>query len=285
MKNKLKGNWEFLILGCCLLLLLILAFTLKGTGDDGDGVMHFVFSHWAFSHPSNFFNHWAKPIFTMLSAPFAYFGFTYMKVFNILCWLGQVYFTLRIARTLRLNFVWLIPILAILAPMNVTHTLSSLTEPLFACWLMISIWMFFQNRPIWGVILVSFLPFIRSEGLIVCCPILIYLLLNRKWFLIPLLSVGQIEMGVIGAYYNGTVMWVINRIPYAVGQSAYGHGTWYDMGIRMPEVIGYAQCLFLIIGLLYGFFILFAKLKWIKPNPSFDESWLIYGVFIAFDKG
>ena len=63
--------------------MIFLAFWYDGTGDEGDSVFHFLYSKHAFEHPENFLNHWAKPVFVLITAPVAQFGFIAMKIFNI----------------------------------------------------------------------------------------------------------------------------------------------------------------------------------------------------------
>ena len=39
------------------IILLILAVLFKGTGDDGDSLLHYLYAKWAYTDPSLFFNH------------------------------------------------------------------------------------------------------------------------------------------------------------------------------------------------------------------------------------
>ncbi len=77
------------------LILCIVAITANGTADEGDSVNHYLYSRYAFAHPENFFNHWAKPIFVMITAPVAYFGFTAMKLLMPQCWVCRCFSTLK----------------------------------------------------------------------------------------------------------------------------------------------------------------------------------------------
>src|ERR1035437_8661441 len=67
---------------CYFVALMLIAVNTNGTCDSGDSLSHFLFSKYAFIHPENFLNHWAKPLFVLLSAPFAQFGFVGIKLFN-----------------------------------------------------------------------------------------------------------------------------------------------------------------------------------------------------------
>ena len=52
--------------------------------EPGDGITHYQIAHYAFKYPGNFLKHWGKPIFTLLTAPFAQLGFVGMILFNLL---------------------------------------------------------------------------------------------------------------------------------------------------------------------------------------------------------
>lgn len=270
------------ILFICAAIMGVMAIVLNGTAEAGDSPAHFLYAKWAFKYPENFLNHWAKPLYVMIFAPVAQLGFHAVKLMNVFCWTLQTYLVMRIARILGMKAIWWIPILSLTASMNLTHTLSALTEPLFAVWLAAGVFMMVSNRQTWGVLILSFLPFVRSEGLIILCPLLIYLMINRKWFLLPLLFVGHIAMAIIGAPFYGDLFWVFSKMSYAVWDSAYGNGTWYHFIINMPVFMGWMQSLLLLIGLVYGFVKLFLTGQWLRPSAKCDESWLVYGFFLAF---
>lgn len=272
----------YLTLFLCALILIVLALVLNGTADGGDSPMHYMYSHWAFKYPENFFNQWAKPLYVMITAPIAQLGFSAVKVFNVCCWTLQLYFVIKIARYFNIKSTWLLPILALTAPMNLTHTLSALTEPLFAVWLAASIYFLIQRKTVLAVLLLSFLPFIRSEGLIIICPAIIYLLLDRKWKFLPLLLTGHVVIGLIGYPYHGDLWWVFTKMSYAVWYSIYGSGPWYYFIKNFPIFDGLAQSLLLVVGLGYGGVHLLLRGRWFRSGIHLDESWLIYGFFLSY---
>ena len=171
MKNPI--NWKisdlllakistalFFIIGCFVIQ------HYNGTGDTGDSIVHFFYARYAFVHPENFFNHWAKPLYVLLAAPFAQFGFDGIKCFNLLNATATLWLTFRIAQLLNLKN----PIVALLILATCSGyfalTFSGLTEHLCAFLLVLSVFLTLKDRLVLASLIVSFLPFVRSEGLL-----------------------------------------------------------------------------------------------------------------------
>jgi hypothetical protein len=269
-----------------------LAFSWPGTADDADAVFHFLYSQSAFDHPEHFLNHWAKPVFVLFTAPFAQFGMIGLKLYNILMLLGTMFLTWKIGRHLGIHHAWIAALVVATAPMSIYNTLSGLTEPMFAFWLLVGVW-FFVKRKWWpAVIWISFLPFVRSEGLIVFCVLVIYLLVMRKWWMIPFLMIGHVVYGAIGYFLYEDFLWVFRKMSYATLNGAYGSGPWDHFITNLPKVIGVLWSILLVTGLVMGAIWWLAPIvsqkaksffkKWIGKSISQDELWLVYGIFVAY---
>lgn len=277
-----KENRPYIVLSVAIVVMTLLALIAEGTGDDGDSVYHYLFARYAFAHPVNFFNHWAKPLFVMVAAPFAQMGITGVKLLNVAFWGIQIYCTIRIAEHFEIKNSWLLPVFAVLAPMNVTHTLSGLTEPMFAAWLAVATSLMLRRQYFVAYLLFSFLPFVRSEGLIILCPLLLYALWRRQYLHLLLFPVGHVVMAVAGKPVHDDYWWIFNKMTYRGLSSAYGSGPWDHFINNLPSVIGIALCLMLIAGLVYGFFRLIAGGQWFRDAFARDEAWLVYGMFLSY---
>ncbi len=263
--------------------MLALAVFCSGTADDGDSVHHFLFARWAFDHPRCFFNHWAKPLFVLLAAPFAKIGgFTGVKILNAGLATASVGLTMRIAEFLGIEKKWRLPILAAGAVMFVTHSLSGLTEPLFAFWLAAGVFLMVRGERFWAYSWFSFLPFVRSEGLVVLCVLAVFALFQRDFRFLPLFLLGHVVYGLAGWPIHGTPFWVVGENPYATTEAVYGQGDWGYFFRKMPAIIGWPLVVLLVVGLLDGAKrLLFSGLFWRKSRER-DETFLVYGIFLAF---
>jgi len=280
-KTLEKKSLQYIFTIGFFILMCILAILTDGTGGDGDSVHHYLYSSLAFKHPENFFNHWAKPMFVILSAPFTQFGFIGMKIFNALCVSGCIWLLFELNSYFGVKRKWLAPAFLCAMPHILLSTHSGLTEPLFAFWLLISIYYYTTDRPLLATILISFLPMVRSEGLIIFIPIIIYLLNVREYKLLPLLAIGHLAIGIIGSPIHGTIFWTVSEIPYLKLNTNYGNGDWGHYFSTFHEVTGRAICLLVLIGVLYGAFYLYDFIK-SKFRNNIQLIWLIYGSFVCF---
>jgi hypothetical protein len=258
------------------------SFSLKGTVDSGDSITHFLFSKYSFVHPSFFIHHWAKPLFVLLSSPFAQAGMTGMKMFNSLVSTLTLIFTYLTAKKIINDNSFLSIIILCFAPLNFTITFSGLTEPLFAFWLIFSIFLLVSEKEKSAVLFISFLPFIRSEGLILLGIFAFYLIINRKFRIIPLLLTGHVVYSLAGYIYYHDLLWVFTKIPYAKLSSTYGSGPLLHFVNQMIFVIGIPFDILLYLGIVFiilSFF--FSKLR-IQIKYYKEKLILVYGGFLAF---
>ena len=62
----------------------------RSTGilESGDGIQHYQIARYAWQHHELFLHSWGKPLFTLLSSPFAQLGIWGMTIFNALCFVA-----------------------------------------------------------------------------------------------------------------------------------------------------------------------------------------------------
>lgn len=264
----------------------ILIFIAKGTGDEGDSIMHYLYARHSWQHYQFFFLQWAKPLYVFLASPFAQLGMTGMKFFNLSISTLTLYFSFFTAKKLLVPNLWLVPLCMVFAPYMMIITLSGLTEPLFALWMIVGIYWLVVKRYMPGLLWLSFLPFVRSEGLIILCVLLLYLLFKKLFKYIPLLFVGHFFYSVAGYFIYHDFLWVFNTLSYATLSSGYGSGPLLHFFHHMPEVLGKPVCSFLVVGLIYGLIKLLSRFLFKQKNTfSNEEIFLVYGVFIAYFVG
>lgn len=278
-----KNTILYTEIALALLALLIMAFVLPGTGDEGDSITHYLISKYAFETPTNFFDHWGKPFFVLFSSPFAQFGFVGIKFFNVLSTIIAIYFACRIAQQLKIPNVELLPFILFFSPMYVILTLSGLTEPFSAAVLMVGIYAIIANKAVAGVILLSFLPFVRSEGLIILGIIGIYLLYNKQWRLLPLMAVGHLVYAIAGYPVYHSLLWVFSKIPYGtLSSDHYGSGDLYHFVNDFHLIMGYVVKWLVGLGFIYLLVASYKQLIQKKQTITSAEVVLIYGMFSAF---
>jgi hypothetical protein len=269
-----KTIYIILFIYSLLAALTILFF--NGTGDAGDSIQHYLYAKYAPVHPELFFHHWAKPMYVLLASPFAQFGFTGVKIFNAIASFFTIFLTYKTAEALNLKNTVLAAVIAICAPMYYILTFSGLTEPLFALFIGAGIYACVKEKYLTATLLISFLPFVRSEGLILLGIFGLYLLVKGKYKLAPLLLTGHIVYSLAGFFVYHDLLWVFTRIPYATVKSQYGSGGLFDFATGLIYVIGVP------IYILFLFGVISVIVKSVKKKISPELLILVFGGLISF---
>ncbi len=229
----------------------VLIFLNEGVLDEGDGVSHYTISRYSWQHPELLVNHWGKPLFTLLSSPFAQFGIKGIAVFNLILFFVSTLCLYRIVQRFNLPHAWLIPILLVASPEYLHNLLAGHTEILFGTLLLFVIVQMLKQHWALAVVLCSLLPFSRSEGML---PVLVLggvLVLQRQWKFIPLLLSGFTVYAVAGELLTGQFLWYFTQDPYGGFKSVYGSGPWYHFLSNAPAIFSFSGVLLLVIGGFY----------------------------------
>lgn len=224
-KQFLSTSW-FSVLLLSAVTLICFAFALQFEIFEGgaDNYIHYRVSKYAFTYPELFLDHWGKPIFTFLSAPFAQFGFKGFIFFNVLCGVLASYFTWKVAKKLNLSYAWSSMVMVLSMPVYFIMMASAMTEVLFSLVLILSIYFILQERYILAAILFSTLFLIRTEGYILYPFIALVFAIKRQWKAIPFLGFFFLIYSIVGWFYFGDFLWLINQIPYGDTSELYGTG-------------------------------------------------------------
>ncbi len=256
---------------CSILILLLF----NGIGEEADSFHHYLIARYAPGHPKLYFDHWGKPIYTLLSSPFAQFGLIGSKIFNLICSLTSAFIAYLISKELKLKQPALVILLIFLIPLNFQVNFSAFTEPLFALALMGVIWLSLKNKLNLAMIIVSFMPLIRSEGLLIIGVFGLWLLIRKDFKRIPLLAVGQVAYGLMAwIFFGKSPLWTFSEIPYANMDSPYGSGGLFHFAEKLIYICGFPLLLLFLCGLLWSLF----KYR----NQRNEWNVLIIGSFFAF---
>jgi len=263
-----------MILHAILGVLAIVLF--DGTGDSGDSIYHYLYARYAPQHPELFFNHWAKPLFVLLFSPAAQFGFIGVKILNLVLVNFTLYFTYRVAEQLHFDRPYFSVLLLIFTPLYFVLTFSGLTEPLFAFLLVVALHLALRQRIIPALIIISFLPFVRSEGLFFVGIFGLWAALQGRWKYLPLLLLGTVLYSFAGYAVHHDLFWTITKIPYSKLSSTYGSGTAFHFVEQLLYVVGIPFYLLFWIGFLS------MLIQFLRKKIPFQTVYLLIGSIAAF---
>lgn len=259
-------------------------FALKFEKYEGgaDNYIHYRVSHYAFKYPSLFLDHWGKPFFTLISAPFAQFGIKGLLFFNVLCGVSACFFAHKIALKIGLTQSWAAFIIAISMPVYFVMMASAMTEVFFSFILILSIYLFLQEKYVHATILFSFLFLVRTEGYILYPVFIFALALKKQWKIIPFLATGFLLYSVIGLFYFGHFLWLINQNPYGDTSDMYGKGELLYFVKQYKNIFGRPTAILIFVGFVivaFQSFLLLFKEKKIKYDFLLIEGiWILYFV-------
>ncbi len=258
-------------------LMVIVAMMTEAIYDTGDGIMHYQIARWSWTHPELFLHHWGKPFFTLLSSPFAQFGYKGAMFFNVLCHVGTAWLTWRIADRMKLPYSYLAGPLLIFAPLSWGVAQSGLTEPLFALTLMSGIYFLTSGKNNIAALIISLLPFARTEGFLIAPLFGLFFLLRKEYLAMCLLATGTILYSIIGGIFvHNDFLWIMHQNPY-VGEAAYGHGDIFHFVASNEFLFGWS-----ITGLIALGLITVPLRRFFEPRHSLAEIILVFCTFTVF---
>lgn len=234
-----------------LLQFFLLLFSDSAYGYGGaDNIAHYQIARYSFKYPELFLDLWGKPVYTTLSAPFAQFGYNMAKAFNLVVAVLILLLSARIANRLFPGSSLFTIVLIAFSPVYFLLSVSCLTEILFAFVLVAAVYLFVNNKYILSALVLSFLPLVRSEGIVILPVFAVALFLNRSYRSISFLLFGSVFYSMVGYFVFGDILWLVNKLPYSLGESIYGSGSLFHFVKHSPSIFGIPLLLLIVAGII-----------------------------------
>jgi hypothetical protein len=239
-------------LSLIFVLFVVVLFFSRGYAGGAESIWHYSYARFAFKFPEFFFNSWAKPVFTLLSSPFALFGLKGIQFFNILVGVAAGLFSFLVAKELKMKQPILAIILCCFTPVFAYNIFSGLTEILFALILIVTSYLFLKDRYLLASLVVSFLPLIKIEGIYLIPIYAIFLTYKKQYKSILLMFTGVVLYSIAGSFVNHDLFWLINQNPHKGEIGVYGTGSFFQFIKRSPGYFGIPNEIFYVTGLAAG---------------------------------
>lgn len=263
-----------------LLVSIGFVFVTKNTYDTGDSFTHYLIARSVPAHPINLLHAWGKPFYTLLTAGPAQLGWRAVLLWQCGLVAASAWLSYQVARQLEVPYAGLAVLFCYAAPDYFRIQFSGLTEPLFGLVLVAGVYLAVAGRPGWSAALVSWLPFVRSEGFMLLGVWAVYLTWQQQWRALPWLALGYATYSAIGVVVLGEAGWVFARNPYAT-VSPYGHGDWSTYVVGLLYLLGWVIGLLVVLGGASMLRRLANRARW--AQPSFQaELLLVYGCLAVF---
>ena len=268
----------YILLGLFGAVFFTIAFWADSQLGGGDNISHYKIAHFSWQYPRLLLDHWGKPVFTLLSAPFAAIGFIGMRLYNILVALLTAYTAYHISRKLGLANSWLVVVLILFTPMYFPLMFGALTEPTFALFILLSVFLLIEKRYVWAAIALSFLFLVRTEGFVLYPLFIAYYILRKQYKALPFLLTGFLVYSIIGSFHYHDFLWLINEVPYhADSDKIYGSGSLFKFIHESDRIFGIPLIVLFLIGVT-----VFLINNWFKKLFSNDGNTLILLLTLSF---
>ena len=270
-----------------LLLYIVIAISAEGPAGGQDSWNHYLFARWSLKHPILMLDLWGKPFFTILSAPFAQLGITALYTLNMLATLGTAWITYLSGRKLGMRNPWMLILLFGLQPIILANFHSALTEPTNAFVLVFVIYKLISYRYATAIVIASFLPIIRTEGLVLVAAVLPFLYLKGKLKYIPLLLSGTVIFAILAALISGEWDYFISHNPYfkfeSEGKFDPGSGSFWHYAQAQKAITGFWITLLMAVAFFLILDYIYSRIKKRTPHEmSQFVLWLFLPLFGAY---
>lgn len=251
LSSAFRKQSVYIALGIIVAIQIFLLFRNEETYGGADNIQHFQIARYAFKTPHLFLDLWGKPVYTTLLAPFAQFGFKAGKLLNLLLAMLTIVLTARLSEKMVKGSALFAIVMIAFSPVYFFLMDTCLTEVLFSLVLVLAVYLFAESKYALSAIALSFIPFVRSEGMILFPVFAIAFFLRKSYWQVLLFSVGTIFFSIIGFLAFGDLLWILHRFPYSMGQSVYGSGSLFHFVKTSPFIFGVPFLIFLVAGLFY----------------------------------
>lgn len=236
-------------LACCLAAAgLLVVWLSPGQPESGDGVAHYMISRFAWAHAELLLNAWGKPVFTLLSSPFAQLGTWGMALFNAIVAACTAILIVRHTTRRDAAWGWAVPVLLFTSPYYAHTLMAGLTEPLFGLLTVLVVVLVREGNWRGGLALCSFLPFTRPEY-VAFVPFVVLLAMHGKRFKeLAFLLIGPVLAVLLGWILLDEPLYALFD-PYA-GVDTYGSGALDHFVRHLDEVLGWPLAIAALLSLL-----------------------------------
>lgn len=242
----------YTLLSIILIILIAILVISEGFSGATESLINFKFSRWAFSNPEFFLNNISKPLFTILSSPFALLGFKSFQLFNILLGIASGYVSFLVAKELKIKSPILAIVICCFTPIFMVNLFSGITEILFAFTAILATYFLVKEKYISGAIIVSFLPIIKTEGFLLILIYTYYFVHKKHYKEILYTLTAFVFFSIVGTIFGKNFFWLLSDLSKILEFNPNIQGSLFQFAKRSPGYFGIPNEIFFVTGLLAG---------------------------------
>ena len=186
-----------------MLLVSVLLWLHGGVLPSNAIALHELVRH-AGRYPVLFLDPWAGPLFVCAAYPWMAFDTWALPLFNAFCFVVTAFCAGLLFGRRALGASLLFPVLLLAAPVYRAALLAGTNEILFSMLMMIAMVMVHRCKYVLSVIVISLLPLVRPEWIVVVPCFVLWLAGMRAWRSLPWVMVGPLVV----LFRGGSLPWI-----------------------------------------------------------------------------
>lgn len=248
--RKIDYTIFYILLSISTVILYYISIFSEVHFEGSESIYHYFHSAAILDHPEVALNHWGKPLFIALSSPFTYFGEKGVMIFNSLVMLLSAFYTFKLGRKLGFRFAFPLIIFVLFTPLYLKFAQSCLTEPLFGLVAIAAAYYFLCDRYLLSTIIISFIIYSRSEGMLFIPIYAVALILRKQFKTLPFLLTGFLFYSFVGLFIGKGFLWYYFDYPYSSVYAPYGKGPFWHWFTNQEFITGTPFSLFIVFSFL-----------------------------------
>ncbi len=183
---------------------------------------HYLISRQSFDNPKLFLDIYGKPLFTLLSSPFAQISLFSYRLFSVILGAGTLILVYLLSKEYNLKRPVLPVLFTTFSSYFIYICTDGFTESLGALLLILVVFLFKKEKYFFGATIASLLIMVRSEAIFIMAFFGLVLLLKRKFLAIPLLGAGGILYSITTKLIYNDFFWYFQGSPNVGSVEASG---------------------------------------------------------------
>ncbi|MBA7517632.1 hypothetical protein ES705_09686 [subsurface metagenome] len=242
----------FILLLVIGMVFLVLSIFSEGSHAGADDIFHYLHARWGYKHPELLLDHWAKPFFTLIASPFAQFGFTGVKIMNLLLGLGSAWLVKVICDKLNYPRSVLAMVMTLFMPVYLIMMLGANNEIMTSFMIILIVYLFLSEKYVFASVILSFLPLVRNETIVLFPFVLLAFLIKKRYKALPFIFTGFLIYSIIGYFFYNDFFWLVSKVPYTGDAEFLGRGDSLFYFIRKYySIFGIPLTITLVAGISY----------------------------------
>ena len=209
--DKDYSKYYWVIIPALVIIYFAYSYFSNGFYQD-DEVAHYINMRDFWSNPWIIMSNWGKPGWKIFLVIPSLFGYKFVLLVNSVITALTAYFTILLAKELKLKNALLAGILFAFQPLVLQLSFRSYAEIFTGLLLVLTLYFFFKKQYIISALLCGLSFTARQESALLCLILAIYFIKDKKYLPIIMLGVFPFLLNFLGFLHTGDYLWAWSQM-------------------------------------------------------------------------